>query len=248
MPAKRRRTIDRNPLHRLEMWDKKMNPSVYAINLQAVKPIAMPKVSSYQYIHESLISTVKNILSNYPNEAAILQEYMWYAEKLWKLTKQYTSQALQTQADALYLWYVARGRSDIALRLIAKTLGINISPAEQIIDRVLSPILHRIIGKGTLTADGSEQTLIEYTGDISLISGYVDLTNMESEDTVIIKSYVKLKEDGEYRLYRSETFQGHPVEPAVYVLPRLSGYGIKLTIQQTTGTYKNYDYLFVRGT
>jgi hypothetical protein len=208
----------------------------------------MPRVASYQATHETLISTVKNVLSQFPSEAPILQEYMWYAEKLWKLTQQYRSQALQSQADALYLWYLARGRNDLALRVTAKTLGISISPIEEIMDKILSPLLLKIIGKGTILTDGTEQTIIEYKGTVSLISGYIDLTNMEEGDITTIKSYAKIREDGEYVLYRTETFTGKHPEPALYLLPRLAGYAYKVTIQQTAGPYKNYDYLFVKGT
>jgi hypothetical protein len=247
MPPRRRRTLDRNPINRIQMWDAKMKGDIYAIQLTATKPLALPKVASYQTTHEQLISIVKQALSNYPSEIPILQEYMWFAEKIWKLSQTYTSKALQIEADALYLWYLARGRKDLALRTVAKGLNINISSLEDIVERVLTPALISIIKKDTIIADGTEQVLLEYFGRISTVSGYVDLSNMVDEDTVVIRAYVKIKEDGEYKLYQKDTYYGTQTAPALYVMPRLSGFAFKITLQQTTGAYKNYDYLFVKG-
>jgi hypothetical protein len=230
------------------MWDKKMSGEIYATLLPPLKKLAMPKVAGYQSIHENLISTVKNALSNFPSEIPILQEYMWYAEKLWKFTQHYGDKALQNEADALYLWYLARGRNELALRFVAKALGISISPLEEIMDKILSPILLKIIAKNTILADGTEQTLLEYSGAISLISGYIDLSNMVEGDEVTITSYVKIKEGGDYVRYRSENFTGKQPEPALYLLPRLVGIASKVTLKQTSGSYKNFDYLFVKGT
>jgi hypothetical protein len=229
------------------MWDAKMKGDIYKTQLEAVKPHALPRVASYQATHELLISTVKQILSRLNSEPHLLQEYMWYAEKMWKLTQQYSSNALQREADALYLWYLARGRSDITLRMVAQALGIKISPLEYIAEKTLTPLLISIVGKGTIIADGSEQTLIEYAGRIAQISGYVDLSNMDVGDVVAIRCYVKIREDSDYRLYHSETFEGKQPEPALYMLPRLSGFTLKTTLQQTAGAYKSYDYLFVKG-
>jgi hypothetical protein len=229
------------------MWDAKMKGDIYKIQLEAVKPHTLPKVASYQAIHELLISKVKEILSSLNPEQPLIQEYMWYAEKMWKFTQQYNSNALQKEADALYLWYLARGRNDIALRMIAQALGIKISSLENIVEKILAPILISIIGKGTLIADGTEQTLIEYAGRITTISGYIDLGNMDVGDVVTIRSYVKIREDSDYKLYHSEIFEGNQLKPALYILPRLSGIAFKTTLQQTAGAFKSYDFLFVKG-
>jgi hypothetical protein len=247
MPARRRRTLDRSPIRRAQMWDKKMSGEIYATLLPPLKELAMPKITGYQATHETLIANVKSALSNFPSETPLLQEYMWYAEKLWKFTQHYGSQALQKEADALYLWYLARGRNDITLRMVARALGIKISALEDIVEKTLSPIMLKVIGRGTITTDGTEQVIIEYTGSISSISGYIDLSNMVDGDSITIKAYVKIKENGDYVLYRPETYSNKQTEPALYVMPRLSGYAFKVTIQQTQGSYKNFDYLFVKG-
>jgi len=246
MPARRRRTLSRSPVQRAKLWDAKMNPDVYKEYLDATKPLALPKIAGYQATHEYLISAVRDILNKNPSEYPIMQEYMWYAEKVWKLAKTYTSKALQLQIDALYIWYLARGLNDAVLRAIAQTLGIKVSPIEEIVDRVLAPMLLKILGKGSLTTDGTEQTLFEYIG-LAMLGGYIDLSNMTDGDTVIIKTYAKIREDGEYRRYAEETFTGKQASPALYFPPRLTAYAYKVVIQQTAGTFKTFDYLFTKG-
>jgi hypothetical protein len=102
-----------------------------------------------------------------------------------------------------------------------------------------------IVAQGTVTADGTEQTIIEYTGKASL-SGYIDLSNMQSGDTVTVRVYVKIRRDGDYKLYQAETFSNKQDEPALYILPKATGYAYKVTIQQTSGVYKSFDYLFIK--
>jgi hypothetical protein len=247
MPARRRRSLVRDPVLRTQMWEAKVKGDIYAQQLEAVKPLALPAVASYQATHEYLISVVKGVLSALGTEQSLVQEYMWYAEKMWKYTQQYGGSALQKQADALYLWYLARGRNDVALRAIAQSLGIKISPLEEIAEAVLAPALISVVGRGTVTADGTEQVLLEYAGRISTIAGYVDLSNMDAGDVVVIRSYVKVSPDEDFRLYRSETFEGRQIETALYLLPRLSGFAMRVTLQQTAGTYKSFDFLFVKG-
>jgi hypothetical protein len=247
VPARRRRSLSRSSTERTRLWNAKVKGDIYAQQLLAVKDMALEKVAGYQATHEYLISIVKLATSKFGAEGQLVQEYMWYAEKLWKLIQTYKSNALQKEADALYLWYLARGRSDLALRAVANALGIKISSLEDIAESTLTPALIKVVKKDTIVTDGSEQTLLEYIGNISTIAGYIDMSNMSADDTVIVRSYVKIKEGGEYVLYHPETFIGEQTEPALYTLPRLSGFAFKITIQQTGGTFKNFDYLFVKG-
>jgi len=228
------------------MWDAKVKGDIYATQLKAVKPIVLDRVAGYQATHEYLISLVRNVVGQYGTEGALVHEYMWYAQKLWKLTQTYKSNALQLQADALFLWYLARGRDELILRTIARTLGIKVSDTEVIFERIGLVVLLKEIGKGTLIMDGSEQTVIEYIGT-AVIQGYVDLQNMTAGDEVRVRVYVKIREDGEYKVYADDTYSGVQPQPALYFVPKLSGYAFKVTLQQIAGVYKSFDYVFVRG-
>jgi len=240
MPARRRRSLFRDPIKRAKMWNAKVQGDTYARQLELVKPLAVGRVMEYQVIHEQLIDTVKRLVGVY-GEFHLTQEYMWYAQKLWKLAQTYRSNALQNQADALFLWYLARGLNEITLRSIARSLGINISSTNDIINRITMPI----IAEGSITTNGTEQTVMEYIGTAT-IHGYIDLSKMESGDEVVIKVYVKVREGGEYKLHAKETYSGAQPMPALYIVPKLTGHAFKVTIQQTAGSYKSFDYMFSR--
>ena len=103
-----------------------------------------------------------------------------------------------------------------------------------------------VVAKGSIVTDGTEQTLVEYVG-MATISGWIDLSNMKAGDVVRIRIYTKVKEDGDYVLYDMATYTDEQFKPALHFLPRLTGYAYKVTIEQTAGTFKSFDYLFVRG-
>jgi hypothetical protein len=250
MPGKRRRTLTRSPALRLEMWDKKMRGDVYGTILESVKPLALQKVGSYQAIHEHLIDLVKDAISRSysqsDQEKSMIHEYMWFGSKLWRLSQTYDGQALQNEADALFMWYVTRGRDPYILRTIAQALNVKISPTDEIVQRILARPYVSVVAEGRATMDGTEKVLSEYTGPTSFITGYIDLSPMVDGDTVTISEYVKIRYDGEYRLIFSETLGNKQPEPAVYILPRLTGYAIKITMKQITGTYKTFEYMIVK--
>ena len=102
----------------------------------------------------------------------------------------------------------------------------------------------KLIKSGNLHADGTEQSLIEFTG-VSTVSGYVDLSEMTLGDTVVIRQYIKLVQGVDYQKYAQETYIGQQQEPAVYITPKKSDNALKVTLQQTTGSLKNYDNNFI---
>ena len=98
---------------------------------------------------------------------------------------------------------------------------------------------------GTLTADGTEQTVVETSALVPFtIEGYIDLANMDAGDTVIIREYIKLKSGGTYRLYESATYTDTQTKPALHVVKLPAKYGIKVTLEQTAGVNRDYDYNF----
>jgi len=98
---------------------------------------------------------------------------------------------------------------------------------------------------GNLAADGSEQTLLEFT-EVGRIIGYVDLGNMQAGDSVVIRQYMKIVEGGNYRKYAEETYSGILVEPLLYIHPRETDVAIKVTLQQTVGVFRNFPNNFMR--
>ena len=85
--------------------------------------------------------------------------------------------------------------------------------------------------------DGTEQTLFEST-ELGEYSGYVFLDQMQSGDEIVLKVYIKDVEDGNYKLRESVTFTGVQDTPAIEIRPIIGKVGIKVTAQQTSGTYR----------
>jgi len=110
------------------------------------------------------------------------------------------------------------------------------------IDKIVTLEEHAL---GTLAADGSEQTVAELTA-LGTLEGYIDLANMQAGDTIAIKLYAKMKSGGTYRQYDSFTYNGVQTSPAIHVLRVVAKYGFKVTLQQTAGVNRNYDYNFFK--
>ena len=100
----------------------------------------------------------------------------------------------------------------------------------------------------TVSSNGSqtatlttEHTLYNPTTS-KFFSGYVDLTNMTSGDTTEIRVYAIAKTAGSYILYYMASYSGAQTTPLVYIPPMPSDIGWKLTLKQTVGTGRSYDW------
>lgn len=107
----------------------------------------------------------------------------------------------------------------------------------------------KVEGSGTLTATGSEQTIREITR-VGRVQGYIDFTNMAVGDTTVIRTYSKIKSGGSYILQGQRTLSSTQ-SPAklmyVFEFPT-TNYGFKITLEQSAGTNRNYDWiLFFEG-
>jgi len=102
----------------------------------------------------------------------------------------------------------------------------------------------KTIKKANKHADGTEQTLLEFEGE-ALVSGFVDLSEMQNGDAVIIRQYVKLWKKAEYQRYAKEEYIGIQNDPMVYLTPKRVDYAIKVTLEQTVGFFRNFDNTFI---
>jgi hypothetical protein len=100
-----------------------------------------------------------------------------------------------------------------------------------------------IFSEATITADGTEQTLAEVDEAVR-ISGYVSLGNLQAGDTVVIRQYVKLTTD--YEEYDEVAYSDEQAKPIIYIQPKEIVSSTKITIQQTTGVYRSFDYEFIK--
>lgn len=95
--------------------------------------------------------------------------------------------------------------------------------------------------EGSITANGTVQTIFDVTGT-KYYAFQIDLSNMADGDLVTVTVYLKDAQFGTYVKYVANEYDGVQDE-ALYYLAFLPAYGIKVTIQQTTGTYKSFDWV-----
>jgi len=105
--------------------------------------------------------------------------------------------------------------------------------------------------EGTLTADGTEQTLVQTSSNIiHTISGRIDLSPIGVNDKVVVRIYEKIKPLGSPVCYHEEEYDGAKVSIQAQKLLRIktheAKYGIKITFEQTAGPLKDWDYIFYR--
>ena len=95
------------------------------------------------------------------------------------------------------------------------------------------------------TMDGTEQTLFEST-ELGEYSGYVFLDQMESDTVIVLRVYIKDVEDGNYKKREEVTFSGVQDNPAIEIRPIIGKVGIKVTAQQTAGSYITIDSMWFK--
>jgi hypothetical protein len=76
-------------------------------------------------------------------------------------------------------------------------------------------------------------------------SGYVDLTNMSTADGDIteIKAFIKI--NATPILWFNRVYTGTVLRPLIHIPTLPSPFEYKVTLQQTAGIGKNYDYIFL---
>lgn len=100
----------------------------------------------------------------------------------------------------------------------------------------------------TLTTNGTqtavvntEHTLTTQTGN-KFYMAYIDLTNMAAADIVEIRVSLIIKAAGSHILYYLGTYSGVQTNPLVYIATLPSDISWKLTLKQTAGTARTFDW------
>ena len=98
------------------------------------------------------------------------------------------------------------------------------------------------VAEGELTADGSEQNVV-VCSDIAILSGYISMSKMGVADTIAVKQYIMV--NGSEELYAQDAFSGQQIE-LLHFQSRAFKDTTRITLQQTAGSYKTFDYEFIR--
>jgi len=99
------------------------------------------------------------------------------------------------------------------------------------------------LSEGTLTADGTEQTVLDYTPtSIMKVYGWFDLNELEADDACKLRSYLDTVMHGE------EDYADALDRPRIYVVGRIIEKGVNyvITFEQTLGVMRDYPYIFFK--
>jgi hypothetical protein len=118
-------------------------------------------------------------------------------------------------------------------------MSVTIGASPKVQDQV---VRFTLLKAGNILADGSEQTLVDF-GGLGRVSGYVNLMNMNAGDEVRIRQYMIV--NGAYNKYADEAYKDKQAVPVVYVTPKESDRGLRVTLQQTAGILRNYENRFI---
>lgn len=187
----------RTPEQRAKLWDRKMNAEVYAVYLGRTKPIALDKIIQYQAIHEELIKIVKSVISKYPDELIREHAYVWFAQGIWYCKMRYRDEALQREANALFIYWLALGLREEPLREIAQQLGVTIDPTERILAKQLGILVSEQVYEGTRKA--IEETLMPLLEDPDVKTNPLKIDIEYDENKNIKKMTITDKLTGETR-------------------------------------------------
>ena len=101
------------------------------------------------------------------------------------------------------------------------------------------------VAEGSITADGTEQEVAEVLSDSPVkLMGWINLDNMDLGDKVTIKTYAK-NQAGVYKTHAVELYADVLEQPMVNLMQKVTE-AYKITLQQTAGTYRSYDYRFYK--
>lgn len=101
-------------------------------------------------------------------------------------------------------------------------------------------------GRDTLVADGTEQIVYENaTPSAEWVPDalYIDLTDMAADDSITVKTYVKMKSGGSYILMDSQPYSDAQTIKGIIIQGIPNRYGYKVSLEQTAiGTYRDFDW------
>ena len=226
-------------IKRLVKWVAKTEPDLMDQTYRLMRDIMVERATAFQAKHQAQIIRVRNLVERYVDNPFLKMPYVSYGQRIAKIAEKYQGTAAINAAVGELLLWKHRGLDEIILISIARLFNLDLA--------MHVPTLVERIAEGAVTASEEETVILDYDGPLAMVSGWIDLSPMREGDEVTIRLYVKLRRGEEYRLYASDQFKGRQEEPAIYLTPKLSAYGYKVTIQQTSGTPKTFSYFFAKG-
>ena len=102
-------------------------------------------------------------------------------------------------------------------------------------------------GEVALTELDAEVKLFDaYSDKILVVTGYVDLSNMQSGDTVVLREYIAIEPFGLLKGFTTVSYSDAQSDPIVCFPLKVVRGGYKVTIKQTAGTLRSFKYQFIK--
>jgi hypothetical protein len=229
--------------HAVKKYATKYDPQTIGAKFQQSKALAIQGETEAINRNALLEQRVKQTLRNDNISSTQLLAYFYVAESAQLLVRKYKAGTLTLEASLLRFKWLQQG---LELDLLDKVLfvaGVDVN--KLMMWNVGAPILPQPLGSGVLNADGSEQLVAEITG-LNRIMGYVNLINLQAGDSVILKQYVKLLFLGSYSKYDEQPYSDVQPDPVIYIRSKESQFGVKITLQQTGGVNRSFEYDFFK--
>lgn len=102
-----------------------------------------------------------------------------------------------------------------------------------------------VTNTGTLTADGTEQTLGAERTDGKTYVLQLDLANMAAGDLVEIRAKVKVVNGGTTRTAFKAVYANAQAYPALQTPPIPAPYSVTFTLKQVNASYRAFDYALI---
>lgn len=94
----------------------------------------------------------------------------------------------------------------------------------------------------TIKTSSKEKTLVECKGT-KQYCGFLDITAMTKSDSIVLRAYVRIRKKGSYILFIESTYSKGQREGAIRFHVPMSPLGTRITIQQTKGSPKTFDFI-----
>jgi len=98
-------------------------------------------------------------------------------------------------------------------------------------------------GTGSLLMDGTEQNLFTLL-QTKFLGGYIDLSPLIATETIVIRQYIQIKSGGSLIKSNEQTKIGLLTKPLLEFPMKPNGHGFRVTLQQTSGTFRTIDFEF----
>ena len=190
-----------------------------------------------------LQNSIKSALMDSVTTPQAMLMYFYCGEQAFKLMHNYQGVITFTEAALLKLKWSKRGLDADLIDKVFLIAGVDVAMLP--ILTAGGAVLAQPLDSGFIHADGTEQIVAEIT-QLNRMSGYLSLRGMQAGDVVVLRQYVKLRQINPYELYDETPYSDEQLKPVVYVKSKEGQFGIKFTLQQTAGTFRDFDYDFFK--